>query len=349
MVVTVLVTGAAGRIAYSLIPFLLNGSIFGSKKIVLKLYDILEDKLHGIKMEIDDSNFHNLEKVIASTNTVEVFSDVEVAILIGGYPRLPGMERKDLIIKNAESIRSQAQLLNTYGRKDVKVLVVANPANTNCFVALKSAPSIPPQNFSCLTRLDEERLKSFIADTISLKLGRKIFSYNVHDVYIFGNHSTTQVAVIEDGYFIDGDQIVPINKIIDEHEYNALLSKLQNRGGEILKSLQASSAMSAAVAITKHLQDWLGYQVPQRPFSMGVFSVSNPYNIPENLVFSFPCRRQLVHSEKNNGTDFVENNVNVTDIVSNVSLNATVTKLIEVTVNELFEEQKVAMQVLDMN
>jgi malate/lactate dehydrogenase len=227
VVLTVLVTGAAGRIAYSLIPFLLNGSIFGSQKIILKLYDILEEKLQGIKMEIDDSNFLYLEKVVASTNTNEAFSDVEVAILIGGYPRLPGMERKDLIIKNAESIRSQAQLLNTYGRKDAKVLVVANPANTNCFVALKSAPNIPAQNFSCLTRLDEERLKSFVADIVSTKLGRKIFSYNVHDVYIFGNHSTTQVAVIDEGFVVDGDQIIPVNKIIDEHEYTSLLSILK--------------------------------------------------------------------------------------------------------------------------
>lgn len=296
--VTVLVTGAAGRIGYSLIPMILGGTIFGSKRIILKLFDIpqAKDKLHGLKMEVEDSDYDSLQELIVSVDIEEAFSDVEVAVLIGGYPRLPGMERRDLLIKNAESIKSQALALNQYGSKNTKVLVVANPANTNCLVAIKQCPNIPPENFTCLTRLDQERLRGFCAAKASETLGYHVHSREVRNVQIFGNHSTTQVAYVEEGTVQTREgQRVSINSLMShEHDYDTLLNQVQHRGAAIIKALQVSSAMSAAEAVSKHLRDWLGPVLPNQPFSMGVLSNGNPYGVPDDLVFSFPCVRRTV-------------------------------------------------------
>jgi len=152
----IVITGAAGRIAYSLIPLILGGGIFGEYvSIVLVLLDIPEaaEKLQGIGLEIGDSNYPLLSSLLLSTNAEEAFQGAEVAILLGGFPRLPGMERRDLLRKNAECIKAQAIALNRSARSEVKVVVIANPANTNCLVAVKSAPDIRQENFTFLTLL----------------------------------------------------------------------------------------------------------------------------------------------------------------------------------------------------
>lgn len=287
--IIVAITGAAGRIAYSLIPLVLGGKIFGPDcGIHLRLLDIPEakDKLYGVEMEINDSYFPLLCSLVATHNQDEAFNGVEVAILLGGYPRLPGMERKDLLMKNAESIKSQATALNTYGNSNVKVIVVANPANTNCLVAIKSATRIPPENFTCLTRLDQERLRNFCAKKVNASPS------GVQNVFILGNHSTTQVAYIREGVAkLESGESVNIRDYFNEEEYKQVLSRVQNRGAEIIKALQLSSAMSAAEAIVQHLKDWLGPQDSNQPFSMGVLSNGNPYGVSDELVCSFPCVR----------------------------------------------------------
>lgn len=288
--ITVVITGAAGRIGYSLIPLLCEGTIFGDMKLSLRLFDIemAESKLQGIKLEIEDCCYKNVVNVIATVDPESAFHGADVAILLGGFPRLPGMERKDLIVKNAEGMKQQAQYLTEYASRNCKVLVVANPANTNCLVAIKSAVGIPPENFSCLTRLDHERLKGIVASTINSKYssGSQIESHEVKDVFIFGNHSTTQVVYTGVGTFPGGN----ISDILTDEDSDNLLPKVQNRGAEIIRYQQASSALSAANAIAKHLRDWLGPDEGQT-FSMGILSNGNPYGIPDDLVFSFPCQR----------------------------------------------------------
>eukprot|EP01038_Epipyxis_sp_PR26KG_P007912 gene7912-10740_t len=333
---TILITGAAGRIGYSLIPLILSGQVFGQNtSITLKLFDIAEskDRLLGIKMEILDSNYPLLENVVASVSIEETFTQIEIAILIGGYPRLPGMERKDLILKNAESMKLQAEALNRYCNASTKVLVVANPANTNCLVAMRFAPNIPKKNFSCLTRLDEERLRGFLSEFLSEKLQIKLKPHLLKDVYILGNHSTTQVAYIKHTTHADLDVSNAVNNIT-QAEYDQILFKLQNRGAEIIKNLTLSSAMSAATAIGKHLSDWCNPQIdPSTTFSMGISSDNNSYGIPDDLVFSFPCRRNAMSGE--------------VEIIPDVDIyHQNLQFLIDQTIAELMEEKDQALEIL---
>lgn len=206
------------------------------------------------------------------------------------------MERRDLISKNVDIMKEQSKNIDKHANKDVKVLIVANPANTNCLVAMKSAPSIPSNNFSCLTRLDEERLRGFLLEEINsnnsiISSGNKITSSSVQNVAIFGNHSATQVPYANNATFIDHNN----NKILvsDFCIYNKdeLIEKVQKRGAEIIQAQQASSGLSAASAIGRHLRDWLCEDITNEIFSMGILSDDNPYNVPDGLVFSFPCKR----------------------------------------------------------
>ena len=212
--IIVAVTGAAGRIGYSLVPLICDGSIFGKdQRIVLRLIDMemALNRLEGLKMEIQDAAYELLQEVWIGTSAEEGFAGANVAVLLGGFPRLPGMERKDLITKNAEGMRDQARALDACADRDVKVLVVANPANTNALVAMKSAPSIPAKNFTCLTRLDQERLRGFIVakvNQVEEMAGNnvKVRPSDVNQIVIFGNHSTTQVPYIDAATVIVGGE-----------------------------------------------------------------------------------------------------------------------------------------------
>lgn len=294
----IVITGAAGRIAYSLIPLILRGGVFGEcVSIDLVLLDIpeVEDKLRGVGLEIGDSNYPLLNSLLLSTNADEAFQGAEVAILLGGFPRLPGMERRDLLRKNAECIKAQAVALNRSADREVRVVVIANPANTNCLVAIKSAPDLRSSNFTCLTRLDEERLRNFCMKQVTekeLSLTTSVGA-EVKDVYIFGNHSNTQVAYIGAGKVHTTDnQIWDIAPYFTEEEFNTLLKRVQGRGAEIIKHLQMSSAMSAAEATVKHLRDWLGPEIPTSGFSMGILTRGGcHYGVEPELVYSLPCVR----------------------------------------------------------
>ncbi|RYH14734.1 malate dehydrogenase [archaeon] len=246
----VVITGGAGRIAYSLIPLILNGLVFGLEtRIILRLLDIpiATERLHGVVMEVEDSGYDLLDKIVATTDPDEAFVDAEVVVMLGGIPRLAGMERKDLLIQNAECIQNQARSLNKFGNAHTKVLVVANPANTNALVAIKSAPNIPPENFTCLTRLDQERLRHFCAHRVSAHSHTHVRNRDVHDVYIWGNHSTTQVAHIDEGVYVDSEGVRHrVSETLSHGEYEGILRKVQHRGGEIIKALGVSIRVNAA-------------------------------------------------------------------------------------------------------
>lgn len=306
----VTVTGGAGRIAYSLVPLLLHGHALGPHcGIHLRLLDIpaAEARLQGLLLEIKDSFYPLLRSIVVTTDPAEAFRDCEVAVLVGGYPRLPGMERKDLLVKNAQSIQQQAQALNTYGSAQAKVLVVANPANTNALVAMRAAPRIPRTHFTALTRLDQERLRGLCAERLSASLARPVSTQSVRDVFILGNHSTTQVAYLGSAKLVERGEttIERVCERVSAEEYDEMLTRVQNRGAEVLRALQASSALSAAEAIARHLRDWLapaththtdthtGTHSVREAFSMGVLCDGSLYGdlVPADVVFSLPCER----------------------------------------------------------
>jgi len=185
----VLVTGAAGQIAYSLLFALAKGDVFGEKQnLHLVLLDIppMAKALDGVCMELEDCALPNLKNVTATTDVQEAFTDIDFAILVGAMPRREGMERKDLLKANVRIFKEQGKALDSFAKKSVKVLVVGNPANTNCLVAALSAPSIPRANFTCLTRLDQNRAQAQIAGRI------QVANTAVKNVIIWGNHSSTQ-------------------------------------------------------------------------------------------------------------------------------------------------------------
>ena len=292
----VLVTGGGGRIAYSLIPKICNGDIFGQRKISLRLLDIEQSLpiLEGVKYEIEDSCYELLEELICSSDLKTTCSNVDVAILLGGYPRLPGMERKDLISKNAEGMKTQASALNSYAHPDCKIIVIANPANTNCLVAIKSCPNIPPQNFTCLTRLDEERFRNVVCEKVNqyykTNADSKISPSTIQNICIFGNHSSTQVPFMEHGTCIykGNKQLLP--KQAFENQHNEIVKHIQTRGAMILEKLKNSSAMSCATAIEKHIKNWLIDEPGHdgNVFSMGILS-DGSYGVPKDIVVSQLC------------------------------------------------------------
>ncbi len=352
-VLKICITGASGRIAYSLFPGLLDGSIFGDTKIQLHLLDIegQEARLKGIKMELMDSTFENLHDVICSVDVKEAMNDIDYAILLGGYPRKKGMERKDLIEMNVKNMIPQAIALDQYAKKNVKIIVVANPANTNCLVALSVATTLNPLNFSCLTRLDHERLRSMIASKTKLSVK------DINGICIFGNHSSTQVPAL--GRWDDHPEIDP-TWVSDE-----LTPALQQRGAKVIDYLGASSSMSAAAAICKHIKSIVPTQSSSSSsssssfddvFSMGILSDGHTYinddqknaanaaksnpnhminlHIPKGLIFSFPCRKL------SNGKVTVVSDFPIPTSISWM-------KKIECTVQELEEEAFIAKQILN--
>jgi malate dehydrogenase len=258
-------------------------------------------RLEGVVMEINDCTYPLLESVIGSDSPEVGFTNADVCILLGGYPRLPGMERKDLLAKNVEGIKQQAEDLAKYTHSNVKVLVVANPANTNCLIAMEAAPSIPRENFSCLTRLDEERFRHLISLHVNESRVMRNFETgeratrpsDLDNVIVLGNHSSSQVPCASSATVKIGSTVYPVTDFLSNDAVCPdIINQVQRRGAEIIKTLGASSAASAANAIARHLKDWLGpISDTSRTFSMGIYSQGNKLNIPENLVFSLPCRR----------------------------------------------------------
>uniref|UniRef100_A0A8C6ZZR5 Malate dehydrogenase n=1 Tax=Nothoprocta perdicaria TaxID=30464 RepID=A0A8C6ZZR5_NOTPE len=254
----VLVTGAAGQIAYSLLYSIAKGDVFGKEQpLILVLLDItpMMTVLEGVVMELQDCALPLLREVISTDKEEVAFKDLDIAILVGSMPRREGMERKDLLKANVKIFKSQGAALDKYAKKTVKVVVVGNPANTNCLIASKSAPSIPKENFSCLTRLDHNRAKSQIA----LKLG--VTANDVKNVIIWGNHSSTQYPDVNHAKVnVKGKEVGVYEAIKDDSWLKGdFILTVQQRGAAVIKARKLSSAMSAAKAICDHVRDiWFG-------------------------------------------------------------------------------------------
>jgi len=324
----VVVTGAAGQISYSLLGLIAKGDVFGTDQpIDLVMLDLsfAEAALGGVVMELQDCAFPLVNSLTATCDQTAAFTDIDVAVLVGAFPRRPGMERKDMLEKNAEIFQAQGKLLDTVAKKTVKVLVVGNPANTNALIASTCAPSIPKENFSALTRLDQNRATSQIA----MKSG--VTANKVEKVTIWGNHSATQYpdawqATVEK----DGKSVSASTAVNDDAWLKGdFITTVQKRGAAVLEARKLSSAMSAAKAIGDHLRDWICGS-NGRWVSMAVNSTGNTYSIPEGLIYSFP-----VTCEAGKWTP-----------VTGLTISDFSREKLTATANELAEEKKFALEFL---
>jgi len=278
----VVVTGAAGQIAYSLLYQLASGYVFGpNQPLTLHLLDIgpMMSVLNGVVMELQDSALPLLRDVIATDNAAVAFKDVDAAFLVGAMPRKEGMERKDLLAANVKIFKVQGQAMDKYAKKTCKILVVGNPANTNALICSHYAPSIPKENFSAMTRLDQNRA----AAQLALKAGCKV--QEVKKVTIWGNHSSTQFPDAEQAE-IGGK---PALSVLSDQAWlrNDFIPTVQKRGASVIAARKLSSAMSAAKAACDHMKSWFQGTPAGDWVSMGVFS-DGSYNTPPGVMFSFP-------------------------------------------------------------
>jgi len=283
----VLITGAAGQIAYSLVFLVARGDMLGpDQPIILHLLDIPQavEGLQGVVLELEDCALPLLRGVVATTDVKEAFSDVDYALMVGAMPRREGMERADLLKANASIFKAQGKALNDYSSKNVKVVVVGNPANTNALLALTSAPDLPKENFSALTRLDHNRAKSQIASRLKVNVNQ------VRDVFIWGNHSSTQYPDVSNAYILDdkGGKVSVKDAVKDDAFLQGeFIKTVQQRGAAVIKLRKLSSAASAAKAIVDHMHDWIFGTAERGAVSMAVYS-DGSYGVKEGVIYSFP-------------------------------------------------------------
>jgi malate dehydrogenase len=282
--VRVAVTGAAGQIGYSLLFRIASGEMLGkSQPVILQMLEIPDEKaqkaLKGVMMELDDCAFPLLHGMIAASDPMVAFKDVEVALLVGARPRGPGMERKDLLEANGKIFAPQGKALDAVASRKVKVLVVGNPANTNCLIAMKNAPSLKPTQFTAMMRLDHNRAVSQIAQ----KIGKPLTS--VRKMTIWGNHSATQYPDVFQAE-CEGKKIWP--SINDQNWLEKeFIPMVQKRGAAIIEARGLSSAASAANAAMDHVRDWIDGTRPGNWVSMGVPS-DGSYGVPEGVIYGYP-------------------------------------------------------------
>jgi malate dehydrogenase len=281
--VRVAVTGAAGQIGYSILFRIASGTMLGpDQPVILQLLEVTPalKALEGVRMELDDCAFPLLAGVVCTDDANVAFGDADVALLVGAMPRKAGMERADLLSANGGIFRPQGQALSASAKKDVKVLVVGNPANTNALIALNNAPDLDPGRFTAMTRLDHNRAVTQLAQKVGVPVS------SVKKMTIWGNHSTTQYPDLfhcevggRNAYELVGDHAW-VN--------DTFIPTVAKRGAAIIEARGASSAASAANAAIDHIRSWALGTAEGDWVSMAVPS-DGSYGVPEGLVSSFPC------------------------------------------------------------
>lgn len=314
------VTGAAGQIAYSLLFRAAHGDLFGEKEpIALHLCDIpgMEQALEGVAMELEDCAFPLLKEIQIGSDPFKMFKEIDWALLIGAKPRGPGMERGDLLTDNGKIFVEQGRALNEVAHRDVKVIVVGNPCNTNCLIAMNNAPKLPRKNFHAMMRLDQNRASTQLAKKAGVPVEK------VSGLVIWGNHSTTQIPDFTH-VSISGKRV---EEVITERRWlqEDFFAQVQKRGGEIIKARGKSSAASAASALIDAVKSLSTVTPKGEWFTTAVCTDENPYGIEKNLIFGLPCR------SKGNG-DY--------EIVPDLAWDFFIKEKIAVTQNELISERE---------
>lgn len=279
--IRVTVTGAAGQIGYAMLFRIASGEMLGKDQpVILQLLDLpqAQNAVKGVMMELQDCAFPLLAGMSCSDDPEVAFKDTQIAILVGARPRGPGMERADLLQANAQIFTVQGAALNKVADRNVKVLVVGNPANTNAYIAMKSAPDLPAENFTAMLRLDHNRALSQLAE----KTGKAVA--DIEKMCVWGNHSPSMYA----DYRFATINGASVKEMINDEEWNAnvFLPKVGKRGAEIIEARGLSSAASAANAAIEHIRDWV-LGTNGQWVTMGVPS-DGSYGIPEGVMFGFP-------------------------------------------------------------
>ena len=278
----VTVTGAAGQIGYALLFRIASGDMLGpDQPVILQLLEATPSlpALGGVVMELEDGAFPLLAGIVQSDDPMVAFKDADIAILVGAKPRSKGMERKDLLEANAAIFTTQGKALNAVASRQVKVLVVGNPANTNCLIAMNNAPKLKPSNFSAMMRLDHNRALTQVAQ----KIGKPIT--DIKKLAVWGNHSATQYPDVFHAT-AGGKKIWPM---INDQAWleNNFIPTIQKRGAAIIEARGLSSAASAANAAIDHIRDWVKGTKPGTWVSMGIPS-DGSYGIPKGIIYGFP-------------------------------------------------------------
>lgn len=280
--VRVAVTGAAGQISYSLLFRIASGDMLGKDQpVILQLLEIepAMNALKGVIMELQDCAFPLLHDIVASHDPMVAFKDIDIALLVGARPRSKGMERKDLLEANGAIFTTQGKALAAVAKKDVKVLVVGNPANTNALIALNNAKGLDPRNFHAMLRLDHNRAYSQLAE----KTGAH--TTDINKIVVWGNHSATQYPDVSYAT-VNGKKA---SELVDNAWLvDTFIPTVQKRGAAIIEARGLSSAASAANAAIEHIRDWVLGTKEGEYVSMGVPS-DGSYGIPEGVVYGFPC------------------------------------------------------------
>ena len=321
----VVVTGGAGQINYSLLFRIANGDLLGKDvPIALNIIEIPQalDALKGVVMELRDCCFPLLQEIKIGSDPYEMFEDVSYALLVGAKPRSKGMERKDLLLENGKIFVEQGKAINAKAAKDVKVLVVGNPCNTNCLICMHNAPDIDRRQFFAMTRLDENRAKGFLAEKASVSVDK------IKKMAIWGNHSKTQVPDFFHA-IIDGK---PAVDVLDKSWLeNTFIEKVQNRGAEVIEARGRSSAASAANGAIDSIFSLVKTTEEDNWYSLSLHTKDNPYEIDEDLIFSFPCKTLVDGSIK---------------IIEGIEWNSNLQEKIAITLKELKEERDMVSKML---
>lgn len=282
--IRVAVTGAAGQVAYAMLARLASGEVFGPQtKVVLQLLEITPalPGLEGVGMELADCSFPTLKQVITTDDPNKAFKDCNWAVLVGGFPRKQGMERKDLLSRNGEIFVGQGKAIAANAARDIRILVVANPCNTNCLVAYSNGRAIPAERWSAMTRLDHNRARNALAQ----KAG--VADEEVTQMTIWGNHSNTQFPDFTNARI----RQAPAPEVIKDRQWleNTFVPQCQNRGAAVIKARGSSSALSAANGAIDHLKSLVHPTLAHDWISAALIS-KGEYGVPPGLVFGYPCR-----------------------------------------------------------
>jgi malate dehydrogenase len=287
--IRVAITGAAGQIGYSLLFRIANGDMLGREQpVILQLLDIpqAQQALRGVAMELEDCAFANLQQVIITDDARVAFRDAEVVLMVGARPRGKGMERKDLLEANGAIFTEQGRVLNEVAARNVKVLVVGNPANTNALIAMKNAPDLDPRNFTAMMRLDHNRAIAQVA----MKLSQSV--RDVKKMVVWGNHSGTQYPDLSHAE-VQGRKVADMlrEKGWEDWSENEFIPTVQKRGAAVIEARGLSSAASAANSAISHVHDWL-LSSPQDDWVTMSVPSDGSYGIPEGVLYGFPvsCR-----------------------------------------------------------
>ena len=323
--IRVAVTGAAGQVAYGMLGRLASGEVFGhDTKIILQLLEISQalPALEGVAMELDDCSFPTLQEVVCTDDANKAFAGCNWALLVGSFPRKQGMERKELLGINGKIFVGQGKALEAHAAKDVRILVVGNPCNTNCLVGYHNGKGIAAERWTAMTRLDHNRARTALAKKAGVANG------DVKQMTIWGNHSNTQYPDFSNAK-IKGR---PATEVITDRQWleNTFVSMIQQRGAAVIKARGASSALSAANGALDHVKSLLTPTPTDDWFSAAVVS-KGEYGVPPGLVFGYPC--------KSDGKGSIT-------VVEGVKLDAFGQQKFQTTLQELQEEQAAVRELL---